>query len=56
MAAIMAATIALLVVSFLVRVYLAREQCLARGHEFRLGKGCIAPLPPIILERGLKRT
>lgn len=45
----------LLGMSWAARTYLARQRCAEMGYQYVEGKGCVAP-PPIIIERGLKRT
>ena len=48
----------LLVLSWAARNFLAHMRCDGLGMIYEAGKGCVEPPrgPPIILERGLKRT
>lgn len=55
---ILATTALLLSMSWWVRTHLATQNCEEKGLLYEPGQGCIAPpkRPPIIIERGLKRT
>ncbi|MCB1515651.1 MAG: hypothetical protein KDJ18_12770 [Hyphomicrobiaceae bacterium] len=53
------AVIALLLsISWWARSYLAHMRCDGLGMVYEAGRGCVEPArgPPIILERGLKRS